>query len=359
MFQWRRPLASTALMVVTLSVMLAVAGQSLASPIRVSFTVLGDPADPVNAGITTTGNFTFDSSFIPIGGGTVSNTLGLGVGSVSMSWDGQTWTTANADAYLLTFTPDGVLTAWALCGDINGSNCGPGPDFFVEAGSGNYFVYSTTATSSNYEGTLTTWDAAALPIIAAFTESTLGNLFALSSTGDLYRVPTSGLGCELLGGGQLVGNMFYGPPPSPIVSAGTYQDGFWVCLQSGDVYSWCSASTTSILAGNIFSAAGVTAVGLSVPRLQNHVALARPNPFNPSVQVPYTVTTPGRVSLRVFDVSGRSVRALEDVIRVPGQYTAHWDGTSDAGALSASGTYLLRVLFGDGSKSEQKVTLVR
>jgi len=59
---------------------------------------------------------------------------------------------------------------------------------------------------------------------------------------------------------------------------------------------------------------------------------ARPNPFHPSVAIPYTVAAAGRVSLRVFDATGRLVRTLEDVTRTVGQYNARWDGKADGGA---------------------------
>jgi len=364
MFQWHRPLASTALMVVTLSVMLAISGQSLAGPIKVNFTAMGDPADPTNAGITATGNFTFDTSIIPYGGGQIwaNYPPGLAIGTVSFEWDGHSWTAADAYAAILTFGSDGSLIGWSLEAKISPGRVEGGTTDFafdIHPSGSSTFSYSRPDAPGAYSGTVVSWSAASVPIIAAFTESTTGHLYALSSTGDLYVVPTADIGCSPLGGGQHVGNMFYGPPPSPVVNAGTYGGGFWVCLQNGDVYSWCPSSGTSILAGNIFAASGVTAVAPNVPRFQNQVALARPNPFNPSVQIPYTVATAGQVSLRIFDASGRLVRTLEDVSRARGEYTARWDGNSDAGAPSASGTYFFKVQFGDGSQSEQKVTLVR
>jgi len=74
--------------------------------------------DPVNTfPSTTTGSFSFDSSLIPVGGGLVSNSSGLGASSISFSWDGTLWTTANADLYYLNFAPDGTLTDWGLGGD--------------------------------------------------------------------------------------------------------------------------------------------------------------------------------------------------------------------------------------------------
>ena len=73
-----------------------------------------------------------------------------------------------------------------------------------------------------------------------------------------------------------------------------------------------------------------------------------------------------RVDLRrrLLDEAGRGVGREADrgsfyVTRSAGQYTARWDGTADSGAASASGTYFFRATFGDGGRSEQKLTLVR
>jgi flagellar hook capping protein FlgD/parallel beta helix pectate lyase-like protein len=104
----------------------------------------------------------------------------------------------------------------------------------------------------------------------------------------------------------------------------------------------------------------VTSVGGSnSPPSPNLMAHARPNPFNPLTTIIYTVATAGRVSLRIFDASGRLVRTLADVTRRPGQFTATWDGKTDSGTPSASGAYFLQARFADGTKAQQKVTLAR
>ena len=94
-------------------------------------------------------------------------------------------------------------------------------------------------------------------------------------------------------------------------------------LQNGDVWHLCGTATQGAYAGNIFVSAGVSAVPASVPRLQDHVAPARPNPFNPVAKIPYSVASQGNVSIRVFDAAGRLVRTIENTNHSPGAYTAH------------------------------------
>jgi hypothetical protein len=72
-----------------------------------------------------------------------------------------------------------------------------------------------------------------------------------------------------------------------------------------------------------------------------------PNPFNPYCTIRYEVAWPGRVSLRVFDLSGALVRTLVDAWKESGEYTAVWDGGADDGKKLPSGVYLYRLEAGD------------
>jgi YVTN family beta-propeller protein len=72
-----------------------------------------------------------------------------------------------------------------------------------------------------------------------------------------------------------------------------------------------------------------------------------PNPFNPSTVIPYEVGRAGKVSLHVFDVSGRMVRKLVDQNLPAGNHTARWDGRDDQGRAVASGRYFYRLRVGD------------
>ena len=65
-----------------------------------------------------------------------------------------------------------------------------------------------------------------------------------------------------------------------------------------------------------------------------------PNPFNPTTVIAYDLPQSGSVDLRVYDVTGRLVRVLEDgVQREPGTHTRSWDGCDDDGVSVASGVY--------------------
>ena len=87
--------------------------------------------------------------------------------------------------------------------------------------------------------------------------------------------------------------------------------------------------------------------------LPNH-----PNPFNPTTTIEFKVTTPGFVSLEIFDVRGRRVRTLIRENRETGWHEAVWDGRDDSGGHLAAGTYFYRLRQPD-FESTRKMSLVK
>jgi hypothetical protein len=65
----------------------------------------------------------------------------------------------------------------------------------------------------------------------------------------------------------------------------------------------------------------------------------RPNPFNPSAMIDYSIPQKGTASLAVYDASGRLVRTLFEGKVEAGKQSATWDGRDNAGQTLPSGTY--------------------
>jgi len=84
---------------------------------------------------------------------------------------------------------------------------------------------------------------------------------------------------------------------------------------------------------------GTDDIGVLVSRLD----YPRPNPFNPRTTIGYSVAAPGRVVLRIYDLTGREVRTLVDGDAEPGEHVTVWDGTTDTGRRAASGVYFVRM----------------
>ncbi|MGQ0721654.1 MAG: S8 family serine peptidase [Candidatus Eiseniibacteriota bacterium] len=82
------------------------------------------------------------------------------------------------------------------------------------------------------------------------------------------------------------------------------------------------------------------------------------NPLRGSAELSFEVPAAERVTLQVFDVTGRLVRRLIDGEVAAGPHRSIWDGRRDGGELAAGGVYFLRLETAGGS-STRKVTVVR
>jgi hypothetical protein len=79
------------------------------------------------------------------------------------------------------------------------------------------------------------------------------------------------------------------------------------------------------------------------------------NPGSDS-RLEFTVPAAARVSLKVYDLQGRMVRALVEQDAAPGTFRAQWDGRDDGGARMARGVYFARLVAG-GQTTEKKLVL--
>lgn len=85
---------------------------------------------------------------------------------------------------------------------------------------------------------------------------------------------------------------------------------------------------------------GVTGVESDVPA-EYGLRGNCPNPFHPSTEISYDLPVTGKVSLRIYSVSGRLLRVLLDnAVRKAGSHTVRWDGRDRNGAQLPSGVYV-------------------
>jgi len=84
----------------------------------------------------------------------------------------------------------------------------------------------------------------------------------------------------------------------------------------------------------------------------------RPNPFNPSTTISFTLPAECAVRLDVYDVSGRLVaRLLNGEKRGAGLHNVEWNGRDASGRAAASGIYVYRLTAGRETISRKMVLL--
>jgi hypothetical protein len=96
----------------------------------------------------------------------------------------------------------------------------------------------------------------------------------------------------------------------------------------------------------------------SMTGFANELKPASPNPFNPKTTIQYSLASRGRVSLSVFDVSGRRVTTLVDDVMDAGPHQVVWDGRNHSGHQVASGLYFMR-MSAERFSATEKLTLLK
>ena len=87
-----------------------------------------------------------------------------------------------------------------------------------------------------------------------------------------------------------------------------------------------------------------------------------PNPFNPETWIPFELEEASNVSIHIYGMDGRPVRALELGERPMGVHAdtgnaAYWDGRNDLGEAVASGAYVYELRAGGYRETRRMVVL--
>ena len=80
---------------------------------------------------------------------------------------------------------------------------------------------------------------------------------------------------------------------------------------------------------------------------------AYPNPFNPSTMISFDLVESDKVSLNIFDLTGRQVASLINKVMIPGTHQISWNPTQ-----ISSGVYLVNLVIGNTSLN-QKITYIK
>jgi hypothetical protein len=98
-----------------------------------------------------------------------------------------------------------------------------------------------------------------------------------------------------------------------------------------------------------------------IPRIPGSFGITKayPEPFAAKVTIEYATPSPSRISLRIYDVSGRLIETIEKGKQPAGVNRAQWNGKIN-GKRAASGVYFCRlVVDGEEQTGTRKLLLVR
>ena len=84
-----------------------------------------------------------------------------------------------------------------------------------------------------------------------------------------------------------------------------------------------------------------------------------PNPFNPAVNITYSMLQIADIRLSIYDISGRLINHLVDEVGMPGKYVVAWNGTDFSGGKVSSGVYLAVLDSSEEGTMSSKIVLLK
>jgi hypothetical protein len=152
------------------------------------------------------------------------------------------------------------------------------------------------------------------------------------------------------------GPPFAGPHPSADTQALLFQ-GTATALSTTNVADYTLTGGDAVFTNNagqsftVEQTASAVRPAVTGDRLEQN----RPNPFNPSTEIVFSLANDGPATLRVFDARGREVATLVDADLEVGPHRIAWDGRDARGIRIGSGVYFYRLVSASGVQTRKMV----
>jgi hypothetical protein len=138
----------------------------------------------------------------------------------------------------------------------------------------------------------------------------------------------------------------------------TYRIEFEGCPGS-QLDDYAGTTTGATMKSTCWNSAGVPGRPPERPSASGtYLAPAIPNPFSNSTVIAYGIAVDSRVTVRIYEATGRLVSVLVDSGQAAGNHFAAWNGTDDTGRRVASGIYFCRLAAGPATRT-QRIVLLR
>lgn len=85
---------------------------------------------------------------------------------------------------------------------------------------------------------------------------------------------------------------------------------------------------------------------------------ASPNPFRDNTMISYSINTPCRASVRIYNAYGRCVKVLKDAWEDAGAYSSTWYGRDNTNHLVAAGVYYVELEINNNTRNVGKIVYV-
>ena len=82
-----------------------------------------------------------------------------------------------------------------------------------------------------------------------------------------------------------------------------------------------------------------------------------PNPFNPQTTINFSIAEPGKISLKIYDISGKEINNLINEFYGSGNYSIQWNGIDSYGNQLSSGIYIYQLTTKNGILSNSMILM--
>jgi flagellar hook assembly protein FlgD len=150
--------------------------------------------------------------------------------------------------------------------------------------------------------------------------------------------------------------------PQSVISSGTVNaqsEQTTLVGTIGQVFTNKVVSSTTILTSGFWGS--VAQITLSVDDVMPEefsISKAYPNPFNPTVNIDFSIPEEADITIQIFDLLGRNVFNHEQNFNTAGNYRFQWHGVNDSGMPIASGVYFVTIQH-KANIFKQKITFLK
>ena len=82
-----------------------------------------------------------------------------------------------------------------------------------------------------------------------------------------------------------------------------------------------------------------------------------PNPFNPTTQIKYDLPKDVVVNISIYDLMGKNIKSLVNIVQPKGYRSLRWDGTNNYGEVVSAGMYIYVIQAGEFRATKKMIIL--
>ena len=133
---------------------------------------------------------------------------------------------------------------------------------------------------------------------------------------------------------------------SAVTAAGIvpHQQGVRLKGTLGQTFTGTTVSDDIVLSTGIWGSIASVLLGIDdLLPTEFAISNAYPNPFNPTVNIDFSIPERTDVNIRIYDLLGRVIFVHEQEFMNPGKFRFQWHGVTNSGINIASGIYFVTI----------------